>query len=97
MSVVSNAESTVIEEPEQCLLARRKIGATYDVDTIQPGVHFRLLIANFSEKPNRLPRKIVMAQVLPEQALIQPSAISIEEVLVISSGRGSKIHSIGQI
>ncbi len=92
--MVYNAEATVIVEPEQWLLAKRKIGATYGVHTIQPGVHFKLLIAKFSEKLITRPRRMILAHVLPEQAFMKPSAISIEEVLGISSGRGSDSHSI---
>ncbi len=57
-------------------------------------VHFKFLIAKFSEKPIALARKIIAAHELPEQALIQPSAIYIEEILGKSSGRGNESHYI---
>ncbi len=37
---------------------------------------------------------MIVAHVLPEQAFIQPSAISLEEVLEISSGRENESHYI---
>ena len=91
VTVTCGGSGTVLLEPKKGSIAEHSMSMTHGIATVRARVPFRVLVANFSDQPITLPKRMVLGKISPHQAVVQETNIPVGQVLSLSTEKPNPV------